>query len=504
MVVAYKYPASPLDQPGWLLRFAGTAWTEFNDDGSARDYQTFRANLARQRADDLSAAQLTISRDQTPLYRRLRWLPVRLLASTKQRSDLNVFRYDAEGIYDTSGWIYDGTQPVFGYAFPWQDRWTDVTLLANRIITPSRTWVASVDFRYLLGSLQFRDDPFEDPNVPKQTVLLDNGQTDEEIVLWAFGLYEDREWLADRWGTPFAYPAASTEFYRQFLVALYEARLRGEISRLGLSQALAGATGRPVAQAAETVLEALEDAAGWFVATASRIYRLAPATVPSVAVGDELAPGQFLDADLSVTDFRLEDALPADLQALMTGPGLLPGRYRYPLGWPNREVSVTAFTGEDGFTKVRFELLGNPGDIDQFFEDADAVTEGSLAQMLDARPDPVGDPLPESVLPTVNPAQFLLDSIYLGDAVLVRWHRRSGQTNLPAGWLSQIKAVWPAGILLLVQAIIDVGDMAIDDANTGFGYAGNAAGADAGSQDVDDSVTGFDLFYAGLSSGRCS
>lgn len=188
-----------------------------------------------------------------------------------------------------------------------------------------------------------------------------------------------------------------------------------------LSAALAAgcdspATG-PTAETVEAVWEAYD---GWRVETDAGAYRLPETDTPTVSVGDVLAPGSPLGG--AWTLLKLGPGRPSDLLSLTLPAYLHQGVTLGPTDWLLPEVPLVVETVSNR-TKVSWEIGATPADQTAFWDETHArgILPGarSLAQALDTRTNPVGDPGPESLPTVISPLAFILRELLAGTAYRV-------------------------------------------------------------------------------------
>jgi hypothetical protein len=108
----------------------------------------------------------------------------------------------------------------------------------------------------------------------------------------------------------------------------------------------------------------------------------------------------------------------------------------------------------NGYPEVRFEVHGFPGDVLKFWEDVhkSGVSDNKvLANYLDIRPDPEGQPGIENLPSTINPAQFLVSNL-LGDNLIFVKLKLAEFTETPdkITYLGLIRQLLPAHTAFLL------------------------------------------------------
>lgn len=167
----------------------------------------------------------------------------------------------------------------------------------------------------------------------------------------------------------------------------------------------------------ETVEAVWADADGRYrVVTDAAAYRLPAGDSPAVAAGDVLPAGVPLGTAWVLTRLGPAEpavdrvALPADFhQGVTAGPTV----------WYATTAPLVVDT-VDGRTRVRWRIGGDPADVDAVWAASHArgtaAGATSLAQAMDVRAAPVGDPGPESLPTVVSPMGFLCRELLAGCA----------------------------------------------------------------------------------------
>jgi len=234
----------------------------------------------------------------------------------------------------------------------------------------------------------------------------------------------------------------------------------------------------------EVVEEVRYDNHGLFVATDRNVYRFGHQADAIVNVGQELPAGSYLIRGFDVSEFYTSNtyisatdtqpticcATPAkilstvndeeliteagenialslaeiscrlprrDISALALDSGFLSACFYGDLVFENKEVPLEVDTAHPlGFTYVKFGLGGLPADVERFFDElhargVQAATQqtdpcvpgrrrGTLAQLLDRRAQPDGQPTAEHLPRTINPLKFLVENVLRNNVFVVR------------------------------------------------------------------------------------
>lgn len=294
-----------------------------------------------------------------------------------------------DGVVKSRGWTIragemvtgaaaDG-RPVYGYPAPGDPTWVTFAPGAGGLL------VSGVDFSTADDYVWFDKDPILTAPV--------------KYLVWSGGTPST---AADAvWGEHVVRPPAS-----QPLVGTVAA----------MSAAVATACDSPATTAVyETVEDVWYDSAGTYrVTTDIAGYVLPIGDEAAVEVSDVLSLGSPLGTAWTLT--RLGPAKPA-IPHLTTPAEFHLGVITGGITWFDTSVALIVDTVGDR-TRVRWPLGGTQQDVDDFWTASHAYgTETgarSLAQAMDTRTAPVGDPGPESLPTYVNPLEFVCRELFGG------------------------------------------------------------------------------------------
>jgi hypothetical protein len=224
-----------------------------------------------------------------------------------------------------------------------------------------------------------------------------------------------------------------------------------------------------LARESETVSEVSSDGLHTLVLTDRNVYRVSPESTVIVAAGDKLEAGDPVCNAVLLYEFN-RGQVPADLLGLSLGAGFLQGKYLGEVGFPNRDVAIKIET-VGGATKVSCDLGGHPADVTTFWAETHArgIARGkTLAQALDRRDTPEGQPQPDNLPTTINPLSLIVDSALRYNAFVVRADV-GGATEDAAGlWLltTAERLVPPhTALILLLDAPRVTDDLSIGGAD---------------------------------------
>lgn len=409
------YPNGDLDKPRLLAALPGSFWVDLFADkdlvqamigGMALSYRQAYSNFL----EDLA----TLSRKTVPVWHRQTWMPLTLKDSEMNKSEASLPRYGDDLVYGQSG-LYYGVPVsredvfVFPVAIPGLKR---IAVITDGINSAKVALVDGVDFVFdpVAGALRFAANPFDSGAVPGVRYDAD-GLPVRELQLWAYcsDIDDDRLWR--NFGYVLGLRFESSVSYRRMLNAVWDAHAAGA-SYGALKELVAAALGVPLVTRPGVVRSVTYDNQRWHVVTDDVVYSYPLAATPTVLEGDSLMPG-----DCPVSSLRVDDlagGIPDDLDfpGLLLDRGFLGGGYASALFFANKSVPLE-YVGVDGTSaEVRFEVTGQPDDVDLWWRQVRArgIDAGmTLADVLDTRQVKNGPPLPQHLPAEVNPFRMVAE-----------------------------------------------------------------------------------------------
>jgi len=369
-----------------LLNTLGSFWRYYFGDRVLLDdhYRSLGHRQGQLYLDYLNAVAAT-SRYDTQVFRREDWYLLIL-----RDSDRNAIR----NVYDQTGLEYGGgesygeaqTQEVL-FPIPVDDPFFGSLAEApftiyNRVLYPSKTWAFGVgyDIDRERGVIRFREDPFES------------------------------DYVATR---------------QEFVNALWDGYVFGPSSE-AFSAAASAMLGIPIVlEAAEVIEDIVADTTRLLITTDKHAYVFSANANPIVSIGATVRGGEQLVDALRVIDLSSGERDYGGVPALSFGADFLSGGYFSTLTFENKQVTVEYLgVDEDDKAVVVFEVGGFPGDIDSFWEAAQTLGKETgkqtLAELLDTRANPVGQPLPAYLPTTINPLEFVIENILKNNLTIVK------------------------------------------------------------------------------------
>ena len=419
------------DNGNQMASILGSFWSVwFGEKDFVEDLMTADGSAYFQTYMDTLDLVNTKSRLNVPVFQRKYWSLLTALESEKDDYTGSEYQYgDTDVINYTKSLIpaYGDNKKFRYYAYPIDSSIVSVASVYNRVIDPSLAWANGVDF--ILDTdrslIMFLEDPFENDLVPKVDVrdATTGAVTDRKLALWLNMSEWDQEYIYEQFGYAMGVWMESTEFYREFISAMWDSLLIGP-TRSVLKSALSAISGIPFARDAETVVDISQTATSTIIATSVNVYTFKPTVQVSVAVGDVLEAGDSLCTAVAL----IEPGPNTDwstIAGLALGPTLM-GKTTsiHPVTIENKSVDVVhAGYDEEGRAVVRFDVSGFASDVEEFWtqaHDAGILLNNTVADLLDTRAVRDGPTLPADLPATINPFQFFMDNLFENNLYVIR------------------------------------------------------------------------------------
>ena len=442
----FQFPASELDRPGRALSLLGGFWAHvYADGGTVRAVSAARADLHRRAFGMLDETYACISRLTVPVFRVepwFRWILRRSEQGQRQR------RYGHGGLFGEAG-LY-GDKAGEKWVWPAPPGLVACPCVSSRLDSNGLVWVHGIDYTLEEDVLIFRADP-----LAAGFAVADDGQ-DAEAAVWFYRPSFDRQTVYRQHGYAVGAALASSERAKDVTNAIYDAIIEGTTPR-AVEELVAAAVDAPLAISDGEVVERIfADSYALWVVTDQQAYRCGPNAAAVVAVGDTLSAGQAVCDAFDFSTFR-RGISPAALAALAVGRGLLAEGYLADLVFRDEEVPLIVEFDAEGYTKVSFKVHGLAVDAAKFWADVHAKGRQAgqtLANLLDARPNPVGQPTAMALPKTINPLGFLIANVLQCNAGLVRLRPGSyGPFAEPSALRFLRKVVPPHNVLIVLTEL---------------------------------------------------
>jgi hypothetical protein len=467
-----------------LTEWLGYFWT--------RTYENPDFSRSVQQGQGLMAAQLYLNyleslnirdRNGVPVFHRERWKPVILRRSQAGTGSASLLRIGMDPtpvigpqvspefmpnttftIGGTAAYLDVISYPITGI--------TDIaTCLADNIALPATVLVRDTDFIIRENTLFFLRvrDPFT-LDFPKRIFLNENGEQDEEIILWAADAMIDLDYIYNYIGYVMGVLADSSEYYRTLLNALWDTYNDG--TPMGLLYSAIGAIlGEPtIIHATETVERIIEEPDVRLVVTDRHVYR----TVPAAPLRDSVVPGAVLNSGEFLTQtVRVYETLDpmklaavseygarlrTDVSSMFFDRRLFRAPLQFGIG-ADWELSDITRVGLDanGNPKLQFQLYGDPDDIRVFWETFwDYCEQHNLSSetCFSGYIDDIVSPVDGAVYGRVAPMEFFMRYFLKTNMFIIVVDRVNlAVTSLdrnPIGLLTLLRDVIPAHVLMIV------------------------------------------------------
>jgi len=524
-------PPSTADFGGNIVSSLGAFWTTFYQDVSlVKSYGGGSGLLAAQFYLNFLETAATLGKDELPVFHREQWHPIIIRKSRRDvGSSLRIVSGQQPPVFigqqppDTEyvpGKVYRVGAPAnrfgqVGYATIIQGWDAGIDRIMDQIVGPKTTLLRNVHFQVLESTITFLPeyDPFKDPNFPRRVVQdPQTGLQDEEILLWGTHALIDKFYVRDHFGYAVELNETSTQLYMDRVSSLWNLRFGGttlELFQESVGRMLAVPTIKEDGEIVEQVYT--ESNGDTSVVTNLNVYRCAAleSVLPVVVPGAVLNRGDFITntirlySKLDTTKFfsgngRTLTEFLSDVPALFL-PKALIGNYTAPGGfiakWEDTDITFHG-TDNNGNPKLRFDLGGQPQDLDLFWEEIWKRAETTNVSLSDTFAGFLSSPPPyfkENVgVGTINPLKFYMDnslkanaSVLVVDFPALRPYIRSLDI------LAKLRYLIPAHTHLFIvarqeitEAPFDLGLESIDEVNKYHGKALKEIAGDGPAEDV--------------------
>lgn len=461
----YRYPQNELDIPDALLNVMGSYWaTTYQGNTLIENLADVTGQAAQQTYLQLLELINSVSRFDIPLYHQSNWYSITVKES-EINTDLTLlakyrtptpFKYSEPAVLEYG---VSHNQPYYSISKP--ANLVDVKLIFNRLIDPSAQLTQGIDFWLDESVIVFRDNPFTNNLIARRDILNSKGQiVDREMVLWLYRGQWDWDYVYEQFGYALRLKLQSSEGYKQFINAVFDAFCQGTSVRTQ-QLALAAAFGVPlVVETTETIETIAKDADKLNIITDQHVYQFPLTANPIVSIGQTVKAGGALTDLFQVFELNRGTTIsPADISALTVGSGVLAWGYWGDITFENKQTPVVVEPDVDGYTKISWDLGGFPFDLVKFWDDVHAAgvaKNQTLAMLLDVRPNPIGQPTAASLPTSINPLQFLADNLLRNNAYVVKVKPGSQLANqLKFVPVEQLRKMQPPHTLMML--IVELG-----------------------------------------------
>ncbi len=442
-ILAPVFPRYDFENGDTLLTAIGSFWsTVFEDSGRLRS--EFRANgeVFLQTQLNFLEAVATVSRFECPVFHEEKWRLL-ILKKSSMLSEAGVLKYNEDKVYgsqpDTGQTFLYGTSFRDEFIFKVEDSFelADAPHIQNRILDPSVVLTKGIDFKYNRTNkfLTFDQDPFQNVLFAQRVVYGDDSNviSDEEIALWLPNSDFDKTFLFDHFGYALSIAAQSSQFYKDFINAVWNTLNRtADIADVRLM--LTAITGvASVIEDEETVEFVIITGGKLQVITDQHVYKFKATATPLVSVGDIVTVGQELVDTVQVIELAGSNVDLSTVKALALGQEFLSNGFFSHLIFSN-QITALEYLGLDSDDKafVKFDIGGFAPDVDRFWDEVQQRGKdqgATLAELLDTRENPPTDPSlpaeitqpgPENLPLEVNPLIFMIDNLLKNNLFIIK------------------------------------------------------------------------------------
>lgn len=444
------YPANDLNKGALLLQQLGTFWTNvFQEANILQAHMRSNAQEQAQTALDFYEAVACLSRFTVPIFHTDNWELLTILrsevenvASIYQPDDLVFGQQPGTRPDRPAGFV----QTFGGMDIPWvvqapmPDTLVDAPfVLQNLILYPSLVLVKGLDYEVNRERklIRFKSDPFKNSLIAKREIFDEQGaKVDEEIGLWVYKAQYDLQYLQIQFAYALGLVLESTEGSKQLMNAFWNAHVAGGMSVSLLTLFLSALSGAPIViSPTETVEVIRTEADSKLVITDQYVYRFPLTANIIVTVGQVVHAGDRLSDAVEIVELAGNSPDYSILPALSLSPSFLSGGYMAELSVKNHRVALE-YLGTDQNNKavVRFEVSGFPGDVEEFWNAVQLrgdLAGETLANLLDTRENPVGEPLPVNLPTMINPLEFVVSNLMHNNLFVIRIRQASFMPGSP-------------------------------------------------------------------------
>lgn len=487
-----------------MYNWLGQLWTTvFNDKGLVKNWTSSQGMLSAQLYLNFLETAKLIDRKQSPVYHRDRWRMIKL-----KRSEMNTG--DAVSVYlgsehtpvigkQISAPFVPDKAPVIGgsaelegvTAYPLPEDITDViTAVTDDIAAPTHVLASGIDFEIKRNTILFYNhkDPFK-LGFPTQSVRTDDTEEaeDTEVALWLSDVLVDKDNVYAYLGHVLGIKENSSEFYSNYLNALWDLYNQGASLSL-FNSGVAALLDEPYIQNEHETVQIVTDSPRRQVITDQNVYDIPANAVlnDAVTLGNVLHAGDLLTKTVCILSNLDPVKLSADEQdavqfkhnvpALCLPSGFFRANVRKGLGltWDLQPITYQGKDANDN-PKLRFTVYGSQSDIDAFWTDFEQMCETKGISGKTCFDGYLNATLPEVIgaeWGTVSPLEYFLSNFLKSNLFIITVD--SGKLSIRGKQtmhrLSMLRNATPAHTCFLVierrsmdEELHDLGAQSVDD-----------------------------------------
>ena len=469
-----QYPANDYTDSNNVLVSLGSFWTQvFQEQGTLRGYTLGMAEELIQSYITLVETLNSYSVKDVPVFATTKWQPIII---KKSQFSQTPFKFESNsavfGSQPQNDRFYSGKTFQFGkpqspqgsvYSVAPSVPLRKFSVIADRIISPSFVAVNGVhvttDQDY---NLYFNSDIFNDNNIPRASIISDNGTpatftnaegfvvNDELMILWCYNAENDAEHIYNNFGQLFEFKLPSSEVYKGMIESIFNLFVSGATVNAikSIMAAFNGIT--PVKNSIEIIQEIYSDSLYHYVVTDKEVYRFKPyQQLLPVSVGDQVYGGDILvDAvqyyDMVVSNDWWKSAISTPKLGLSSQIFL--GSYKHQLFFSTTAELVTLSL--DG--NINFPVLGEAEDVREFNNQLNHPDNKHT--VISA----LGLKNPGSAA-VINPVDFLFNNFFKNNTALLKFNFYSEkELSTFFSYFPMMKQYLPSHVYILLYVNLNI------------------------------------------------
>ena len=482
-----QYPPKDYTSGDKLLMSLGSFWTQvFQEQGTLRGYTLGMAEELIQSYYVLMETLNSYSVKDVPVLSRTRWQPIIIKRSTFNQTPFK-FKANAAvfGSQPENDHFYRAETFKFGrpespnssvYSFSPTFPLRKFSIIADRVIEP--TFVATNGIDVIIdesNNLYFNCDIFDKSNIPRATIVEDNGVpakytladgttgNDELMILWCYNAENDADYIYDNFGKLFDLKLPSSEVYKGMLSAIFNLFVAGPTVNAvkSIMAAFNGIT--PVVAAEETIEDIYSDSLHKYVVTDQRVYKfetyqqvLADLSPGSVVYGGDILVDTVEYYDTLVKAGWWKKVLP--LPKLGVSSHVFLGNYKHQLFF-STSPELATLSADDN---VVFPMEGEAADVAEFQKYINLPANKSTVKRA------LGLKNPGNVA-VITPIDFLFYNFFKNNTALLKFNFYSPEElAVFFSYFPRIKSYLPPHVYILLYVNLSMPPLEYSRMNSRF------------------------------------
>lgn len=432
---------TPYESPATFVASLGTFWAGFYNalrrtelNGIAAGAVTLLGDIA----DTVKYTTDSLYRDTAPPFMTRRLIRIAIDLSTRE---LIPIAYGSGAVYG-DGTLYGQGALGVSYAAP-QDL-VFVSYIGDRITSPSVALTYGQDFEIKAGRMLFFEDPASDDRW--KTIKDADGNT--LLIAWGWAAKYEKQFGYRYSGYTVGVHDQDSRRTLSLAAAIGE-RLASGATVGQFLKTLGAVVESPVAEEKETVTNVGQDAAGGWISTDTRVYRMPSGAAATVSPGQIVNFGQSLCDGVLYAELN-RGTLPSWVEILAITPELMSNQVSGTIGFLNQAQPLTRLT-ISGVQRFRFPVCATKETAAQFWAQIDRAEDATNDAWARAIQGSGG------VFPTtINPAVAIASTALRRGTAIVSL----GVTGLAPTWGIIADAINPHSRVVWTGRLPDIVDKA--------------------------------------------